>query len=150
MRRLKEIVFFIIDWTWCFPQTLLGFIIAKMLWKGAAKEWLISPKFYTKVLVSTVEMEIENRFSFRKISGFSLGRYIFLHVGDDDEKTIRHECGHSRQSRRLGWLYLPAVGIPSAINNLRARFDDHVWKTYYQRYPENWADRLGGVKRTDG
>ncbi|MGP1530008.1 MAG: hypothetical protein ACTTI3_06675 [Treponema sp.] len=147
---MKKIVFFLIDWVWCLPQTLMGFVLSKTLWKGAHMQELFSKKFGVFVLLSTPWMEERSNLLFKKISGFSTGRYIFLHYPDCDEKTIRHECGHSRQSRRLGWLYLPVVGIPSAINNLRSRFDEHVWKTYYQRYPESWADRLGGVNRTSG
>ena len=150
MKSLKEIVVLIIDWTWCFPQTLIGFIISRTLWKGAHMHDFFSKKFGVFVLLSTPWMEEHGNLLFKKISGFSTGRYIFLHYPNCDEKTIRHECGHSSQSRRLGWLYLLVVGIPSVINNLRSRFDEHVWKTYYERYPENWADRLGGVKRTNG
>ena len=28
-------------------------------------------------------------------------------------KTLYHEKGHSDQSKMLGWLYLPLVGLPS-------------------------------------
>ena len=151
MRSLKEVVFFIIDWTWGFPQTLLGFILTHTIWQGAERERELSEKFSTVVSIGGVK---KGRL-YNYLSGFSLCRYICLHGKYYNnvlelERTIRHECGHSRQSRRLGWLYLLVVGIPSAINNLRSRVDDHVWKTYYQRYPESWADRLGGVERTNG
>jgi hypothetical protein len=53
----------------------------------------------------------------------------------------------------LGWLYLPLVGLPSIIGNIWDRLFHKKWssdrreKWYYSRYPENWADKLGGVIR---
>ena len=80
------------------------------------------------------------------LSGASLGRYIVLKPYDN-MTTVRHEYGHVRQSRMLGPLYLIVVGIPSAINNLRSRRSQTVRNNYYNMYPENWADKLGGVIR---
>ena len=52
--------------------------------------------------------------------GISLGRYIILPwkyreygKGSFIEKTHKHEYGHTRQSLRLGWLFLLVIGIPS-------------------------------------
>jgi hypothetical protein len=85
--------------------------------------------------------------------GISLGGYIILDNGYN-ETTVKHEQGHQRQSLYLGPLYLFAVGIPSAVfHNLWDRLFHRKWaagdrvKWYYSRYPEAWADRLGGVKR---
>jgi hypothetical protein len=80
--------------------------------------------------------------------GVSFGTYIIAHVTATD-KTIQHEIGHCIQSRLLGWLYLPLVGVPSLICNILSRkYPASKWYTnYYGRYPEHWADRLGGVKR---
>lgn len=150
MGLIKEAVFFIIDWVWCLPQTLIGFIISKTLWKGAYIQPFFSQRFGVFVLMSTSLMESRKNPLFKKLSGFSTGRYIFLHYYDCNERVIRHECGHSIQSRMLGWLYLPVVGIPSILNNLRARYSEKVYRTYYSRFPENWADRLGGVERSIG
>jgi hypothetical protein len=75
----------------------------------------------------------------------SLGEYIFTH--HFEEKTLAHEYGHSRQSRYLGPLYLLTVGVVSAMWNLLARRNSYISRTYYQRWPEDWADALGGVER---
>jgi hypothetical protein len=49
------------------------------------------------------------------------------------------------------------IGIPSAVfNNLWDRLVHKKWpstdrlKWYYNRYPEKWADKLGGVTRNNG
>jgi hypothetical protein len=75
----------------------------------------------------------------------SLGEYIFTHHLED--KTLAHEYGHSRQSRYFGPLYLLTVGVVSVCWNLLARRNGHISRTYYRRWPENWADALGSVER---
>ena len=85
--------------------------------------------------------------------GISLGRRIII---DSDsrisEDTVRHEYGHQKQSVYLGWLYLIVVGIPSVCGNIIDRVFHKEWTSkervrwYYSRFPENWADRLGGVE----
>ena len=79
--------------------------------------------------------------------GVSLGRYIIL-----DERfsrtTLEHEYGHSRQSQMLGPLYLLIVGLPSITMNVLTRAYVLDPEDYYTRWPENWADKLGGVDRS--
>jgi hypothetical protein len=75
----------------------------------------------------------------------SLGEYIF--TCRLEELTLLHEYGHSRQSRYLGPLYLFTVGIVSVFLNLLARRNGYISRTYYRRWPENWADALGKVDR---
>ena len=68
------------------------------------------------------------------------------------ERMLRHEYGHTIQSRAWGPLYLIAVGIPSAAGNLWSRRFHKNWSAkerqhwYYNRWPEKQADELGGVK----
>lgn len=87
--------------------------------------------------------------------GMSLSTHIFLPF---DELTgskyqmnyIRHEYGHTVQSRKLGPLYLLIIGLPSLI--WAGCFEGWRKKhkvSYYSFYTEAWADRLGGVKRED-
>jgi hypothetical protein len=78
--------------------------------------------------------------------GISLGDYILLERYD--KVALRHEYGHCIQSRILGWLYLPLVGIPSLLwNCVYGLFIEPTENGYYKFYTEKWADSLGGVKR---
>jgi hypothetical protein len=87
--------------------------------------------------------------------GVSLGHYIYLPSHLLSKELVKltpntvycHEYGHTIQNYIFGWLYLIVIGIPSLVNNIRSRYNKRVLKTYYQRYPEKWADKLGGVKR---
>ena len=84
--------------------------------------------------------------------GVSLGDYIILGqvVNNTD---LKHEQGHQKQSLYLGPSYLLLVGLPSVLGNIWDRLFHKKWsdaereKWYYSRYPENWADKLGDVKR---
>lgn len=115
---------------WELPQQLLGYIVLKVT--------KAEPRFiYNDAVVYT----------WKRGGGVSLGRYIFLYK-DADLTTVQHEYGHTLQSRKLGWLYLLIVGIPSAIwagcfESIRQKKNI----SYYSFYTEKWADKLGGVER---
>jgi hypothetical protein len=137
-KRMKTILLYI----WQLPQHLLGLLLIKVL--KAERHYYIR-RYYL--------FERNNRFS-RFISGISLGNYILLSSNNDDENTIKHENGHSIQSLYLGPLYLLVIGLPSMLfNNLWDMIFHTRWsfasrnEWYYNRYPEKWADKLGGVKR---
>lgn len=79
----------------------------------------------------------------------SLGNFVFISkYTRDKEFTTKHELGHTIQSKYLGPLYLLVVGIPSImwvglrrmVPILRKRYD------YYDVFPENWANKLSGLK----
>ena len=113
---------------WCFPQNLLGFLV----------------KIFTRA------EGVGDHYQYKIKSGsVSLGEFVFLCPSHwNDEDTLRHEMGHREQSRRLGWLYLPIIGIPSVIwcGCFRwYRIKHNI--SYYDFYTERWADKLGGVGR---
>ena len=124
-------------WIWQLPQNLLGWTISRFChWEMDGD----GVEFYTRLRFFD--------------SGVSLGKYVILQRNlFVTEENARHELGHSRQSLRLGPLYLLAVGLPSLIRNVWDRLFHKDWPYrkrkdwYYSGYPENWADRLGGVKR---
>jgi len=110
-------------------------------------------------IVKSTEHE-EERFFVEVDSEFavSLGWFVFW-SGEQNtrwfriDRTVRaHEYGHTFQSKMLGPLYLPLVGVPSVMRNVYAfayrEITGRRWTGYFDGYPENWADRLGGVDRT--
>lgn len=82
-------------------------------------------------------------FKAEKMQGaISLGCFVYLSkTHAKHESTIRHEMGHTVQSRILGWLYLFIIGIPSILWAWLGDDDE----CYYSFYPESWANKLGGV-----
>ena len=92
--------------------------------------------------------------------GISLGQYILMGDFDfqpgSDPCVSYHEWGHTRQSLYLGWLYLLIVGLPSIVMNMMSsrsllHGSGKFNANYYNRWPESWADKLGGVRHgSDG
>ncbi len=70
----------------------------------------------------------------------SLGNYII--TGSKRQITLDHEYGHTVQSKKWGPLYLIIVGITSLYHTQFTPNDK-----YYTVWPENEADKLGGVIR---
>ena len=90
--------------------------------------------------------------------GISLGSFVFYSSEGSryftpDPLMRRHEFGHTLQSRWLGPLYLPLVGLPSTARVVYSvayrEFTGRRWPRYFDGYPENWADRLGGITREE-
>ncbi len=131
-------------WLWELPQSLLGLgLLAVQRARGR---------------VHGVERTADGR---RLVEtegiGISLGAFVFWSRADlfgrpFDVPLIRaHELGHTVQSRRLGWLYLPTVGIASSSRAVYAllwqRRHGRPWPRYFDAWPEDMADPHGGVRR---
>jgi hypothetical protein len=116
---------------WQFPQNLIGFIVMK----------IVKAEFFCTYKDATV-------YFWCLKGGLSLGKYIFVtHAAD--EWDIKHEYGHTVQSKYLGWFYLIVIGLPSLIwaGCCKAYRKKHK-VSYYDFYTEKWADKLGGVERS--
>lgn len=127
---------------WEAPQTALGVV---MLGAEAARGRIL------RIEVEGGRLVVESRGT-----GISLGYVVFWSRADSrwhrlDLRNRAHELGHAEQSRLLGWLYLSIVGVPSMSRAAYALLYREVtgrrWDGYYDGFPENWADRLGGVER---
>ncbi len=82
----------------------------------------------------------------------SLGMFTFLFrdygEGQWKEQVIKHEYGHSIQSKILGPSFLLIIGLPSITWNIFFRKFRRKRKiSYYSFYTEKWADKLGNVIR---
>ena len=73
----------------------------------------------------------------------TLGNYVFVGLNSEYRKTVKHELGHTIQSKILGPLYLIVIGIPSITYcGLRRVFPSLRKKNYYNFYTEKWANNL--------
>lgn len=124
-------------WIWQLPQNLAGWI-------------------YSRFAKQVIEYEgITIYYAPCMRAGVTLGQYIILDpVWKNTNynyliQTVKHEYGHTKQSKYLGLFYLILVGIPSVTRNILNRINNKKFnsKWYYSGYPEKWADELGGVKR---
>lgn len=110
-------------WIWQLPQNLVGWILTFT----AKKENV----YYCSWMP--------------KKTAVSLGNYIFFAKDFFSWRVYLHELGHQKQSMYLGPLYLIVIGIPSVIRIAYAKVFKKSIKWYYGGFPEDWADRLGGI-----
>ena len=124
---MKTILFRLWQWTWGFPQTLVGLIV-----------YLCCRKCPHGQYHGCITTRWRNR--------GSMGMGMFLFLGSEDSQVRVHEFGHSVQSLIFGPLFLPIMGIPSFLwCNLpvlrRLRKEKAI--SYYCFYPESTANALG-------
>lgn len=122
-----------IYWTWQLPQTLIGFILCKIL-RGRKKIFVFEDFGEVECWVCPA----------LRSGSVTLGKYILLcldHSNRDD--IVRHEHGHQIQGMMLGWLYLLIIGLPSLVWCLVIH--PKVHGSYYAFWTEKWANKLGHV-----
>lgn len=129
---------------WQIFQNTLGLILV-IITKATVKGRIIDGKI--------IDYYVARRLN-HTWSGVSLGNFIVFSVDAfANETSIRHEHGHQIQSEYLGPFYLIVVGLPSFLRNIWDRFAHIKWTNkqrvnwYYSHFPENQADKFGGVKR---
>ena len=116
--------------TWELPQNIIGYITRQIFKAQYVSDYKTAKVFYWKV----------------KYGSMSLGKYIFM-CDPSNTETLKHEYGHTIQSKYLGWLYLLVIGLPSLIwawcfEGYRTKRG----KSYDDFYTESWANKLGGVE----
>ena len=76
---------------------------------------------------------------------FSTGPFVIVDSKNVHNEILKHETGHSKQSLYFGPIYHLLISLPSICLFLikRITHKDGTW--YHSHYPENWADRCGGV-----
>lgn len=118
-----------------FPQNLLGFLGFLLFSKIMKRP---NYKFHEAYVT-----HVRGRWG-----AISLSKFIFVddHCFEHPD-TIKHEYGHRIQSKKLLFVYLLIIGIPSLIwCGLFGRYREKNHKSYYWFYTEAWANRLGEVK----
>ncbi len=118
---------------WELPQILLGRMISKKTGR------------YVHT-VDGVRIYVTDKFD-----GMSLGDTVFVNPNASEGTwLVKHEFGHVKQSRYLGWLYLPLIFVPSYVwykfisfvDGLNVMEDWRLTYVYHQFYTEWWANWL--------
>jgi len=118
--------------TFCLPQNVIGILFYGLL-------------DLTGQVLQTAEMNEMKIVVIRPALGVSLGRFIFLPGAFLTEANVRHEYGHTLQGYRHGPFYLPLVGVTSFVQAAMSIFSPAYAARYFDRWPENEANELGGV-----
>ena len=133
----KKIKNFFMNWVWQLPQNLLG-----VIWKNIKKDSIITP-----ISNNDIESVGAKAYLIKAGGAVTLGKYVFIsHTYRDQGMTIKHECGHVKQSKMLGPLYLIVIGVPSILH---AWLNDYIGcdeeSGYSHFYTEKWADKLMNI-----
>ncbi len=132
---LKDILFYLVQWTWGLPVNIVG---------GVA--YIIC----TKILKLS-----HSKFGYANIvyvpwnqGGLSMGCFIFMRANHESAEwtynTRIHEYGHTWQCLLLGPLYYLVVALPSVVwCNCFANYRKKNNVSYYKLYCEAWANAWG-------
>ena len=137
MNKLKSSLL----WLWQFPQNLCGIIYRSISENNRIS---VVETYDSRSVGAKVYLQKAN-------GGISLGKYILINQDCiDEEIVIKHECGHVKQSKILGPLYLLVIGIPSILHAWLNNYIVCCWKNgeynYFHFYTEKWANKLMGIE----
>lgn len=137
MNKLKSSLL----WLWQLPQNLCGIIYRSISENNRIS---VVETYDSRSVGAKVYLQKAN-------GGISLGKYIFINQDYiDEEIVIKHECGHVKQSKILGPLYLLVIGIPSILHAWLNNYIGCCWKNgeynYYHFYTEKWANKLMSIE----
>lgn len=127
MNYIRNLILFI----WQLPQHLLAILYIGYL-VMMSKDLGIDSRYKQATVIPCVMR-----------GAVTLGNYVFVGLNSEYRKTVKHELGHTIQSKILGPLYLIVIGIPSITYcGLRRIFPSLRKKNYYDFYTERWANNL--------
>lgn len=127
MNYIRNLILFI----WQLPQHLLAILYIGYL-VVMCKDLGVDSRYKQAIVIPCVMR-----------GAVTLGCYVFVGLNSEYRKTVKHELGHTIQSKILGPLYLIVIGIPSITYcGLRRIFPSLRKKNYYDFYTEKWANNL--------
>ena len=127
----------ILYWIWQLPQNLLG-----VLWRNIKKDSII-----IDISNNDIKSVGAKAYLIKAGGAITLGKYMFISQTYRDQSiTIKHECGHVKQSKMFGPLYLIVIGVPSILHRW---LNDYIGcdeeSGYSHFYTEKCADKLMGI-----
>ena len=127
MNYIRNLILFI----WQLPQHLLAILYIGYL-VMMCKDLGVDSRYKQAIVIPCVMR-----------GAVTLGCYVFVGLNSEYRKTVKHELGHTIQSKILGPLYLIVICIPSITYcGLRRIFPSLRKKNYYDFYTEKWANNL--------
>lgn len=127
MKYIRNLILFI----WQLPQHIVALIYFGYL-VMMCKDLGVDSRYKQAIVIPCVMR-----------GAITLGNYVFVGLNSEYKETVKHELGHTIQSKILGPLYLIVIGIPSITYcGLRRIFPSLRKKNYYNFYTEKWANNL--------
>lgn len=152
---IKQILLFI----WQLPQNIIGIILFLIL-----RNWITKGDIYYFLKQNDKENSIDHYkyigddyktkkylvVNIKNFNSISLGNFVFLDTFD--LFTVLHEYGHQKQSKKLGFLYLIFIGLPSITCNIYGKIFHRKWSNekiiewYYNLPWEKNANKLSNLE----
>ena len=127
MKYIRNLILFI----WQLPQHIVAIIYFGYL-VMMCKDLGVDSRYKQAIVIPCVMR-----------GAITLGNYVFIGLNSEYKETVKHELGHTIQSKILGPLYLIVIGIPSITYcGLRRLFPSLRKKNYYNFYTERTANNL--------
>lgn len=127
MKYIRNLILFI----WQLPQHIIALIYFGYL-VMMCKDLGVDSRYKQAIVIPCVMR-----------GAVTLGNYVFVGLNSEYRKTVKHELGHTIQSKILGPLYLIIIGIPSITYcGLRRIFPSLRRKNYYDFFSEKSANYL--------
>ena len=127
MKYIRNLILF----TWQLPQHIVALIYFGYL-VMMCKDLGVDSRYKQAIVIPCIMR-----------GAVTLGNYVFVGLNSEYKETVKHELGHTIQSKMLGPLYLIVIGIPSITYcGLRRLFPSLRKKNYYNFYTEKWANNL--------
>lgn len=127
MKYIRNLILFI----WQLPQHIVALIYFGYL-VMMCKDLGVDSRYKQAIVIPCVMR-----------GAITLGNYVFVGLNSEYRKTVKHELGHTIQSKILGPLYLIVIGIPSITYcGLRRIFPSLRKKNYYDFFSEKSANYL--------
>ena len=127
MKYIRNLILFI----WQLPQHIVAIIYFGYL-VMMCKDLGVDSRYKQAIVIPCIMR-----------GAITLGNYVFVGLNSEYKETVKHELGHTIQSKILGPLYLIVIGIPSITYcGLRRIFPSLRKKNYYNFYTEKWANNL--------
>lgn len=127
MKYIRNLILFI----WQLPQHIVALIYFGYL-VMMCKDLGVDSRYKQAIVIPCVMR-----------GAITLGNYVFVGLNSEYKETVKHELGHTIQSKILGPLYLIIIGIPSITYcGLRRIFPSLRKKNYYNFYTESTANYL--------
>ena len=127
MKYIRNLILFI----WQLPQHIVALIYFGYL-VMMCKDLGIDSRYKQAIVIPCIMR-----------GAVTLGKYVFVGLNSEYRKTVKHELGHTIQSKILGPLYLIVIGIPSITYcGLRRIFPSLRKKNYYDFFSEKSANYL--------
>lgn len=151
---IKQILLFI----WQLPQNIIGVILFLIL-----RKWITKGDIYYFLKQNNKEDSIDHykyigddyktkKYLVVNIKNFSISLGNFVFLDKFNLFTVLHEYGHQKQSKKLGFLYLIFIGLPSITCNIYDRIFHRKWsgkkriKWYYNLPWEKNANKLSNLE----